>query len=549
MRRERCQAAAAVTGLRRVSSPAVNPTRRRWIDAALALALAAIAYFLYRKIGRLWWMFDDPVHLNILAVHRVGDYLFSAEFWRHFIAPVFTPLLLLSLRFDVAAFGLHPQAFYRHQLLGVVLIAPLLYALLRLWLPRPHAFLGALTAILGTPLIQISQLLMLRHYVEGLLLALAASIAFVVAARRDDRRLAIAAAVLTLGAMLAKEVFVPLPFILAMIPEGRRRRLLVPQGIALAIYTIWRLLMLGPELRGYGWTVRGADWPRVAATMPLRAMQKIAADSPAGWIVVALLLALLAMMLVHKRAWRVPLAIALFCATLPVLPVSIDLQPRYALGLWLLLVITAAFVTAAMRRGGIAVLVVLTMTAAVANRAAWAATFRDARRMSDEARILPMLRPDELLFEPASPPATLGALAALTRSRGHWSYDAQPLCGQPPPRRLFTYDEASSEVKVADPTIVQRRCAATRAMPLTATFAADGTGVLFWRLGPYRDGTYTFLLAPDGTQAFDVPIEGGYRLPNVPEIAIRVRYTSPAGWMAYSPERRVRLHADGAGQG
>ena len=288
----------------------MNSGRSRWIDVALALALAAITFLLYRKIVRLWWMFDDPIQLNMIVAYRARDFLFSSGFWRDRNIPVFTPLLLLSLAADKAMFGLHAEGFYLHQLIAVLGVGPMLYALLRLWFARSTAFLVALIAILGTPMIQITQLLMCRHYVEGLLLAMAAAIAYVVAARRDHAGLGVLAAVLALAAMLGKEIFVPLPLVLALLPEPRRRRPLVPQGMALAIYALWRMLMLGPHLlQGYGWTVRGAEWLRVVATLPLRVLQTIAASSIAGWIVTALLLALLAFALVRNRAARLPLAI------------------------------------------------------------------------------------------------------------------------------------------------------------------------------------------------------------------------------------------------
>ncbi|HWS71748.1 MAG TPA: hypothetical protein VN605_06515, partial [Thermoanaerobaculia bacterium] len=328
----------------------------------------------------------------------------------------------------------------------------------------------------------------------------------------------------------------------AMLPEARRRRLLVPQGIALAIYAAWRMLMLGPELRGYGWAARGAEWLRVAATLPLRVLRTIAAESAAGWVVVALLLVLLGFTLVHKRASRLPLAIAFLCAIVPIVPVSIEMQPRFALATWLLLVIAGAIAAAAVpRRVGVALLAVLAIVTAIANRAAWAKADRDARRMSDEARVVSMLAADELLFAPLAPPTVFVELRILLGSQGRWSYLELPLCGEKPPRRLFTYDAASGEVKQTSFAMIERRCAAIRTMPLTATFETDRSGALFWHLGPYRDGKYSFLLTPDGTQVFDVPIDGGYRLPRMDAIDIRVRYASPAGWVTYSPERRVSL--------
>jgi len=513
-----------------------------WLDAAAPASLALVACILYWKIVRLWWMFDDAAHLRYIETASPLAFLFSSGFWQHFIAPMFTPLLLLSLWADHGIFGRNAAWFYGHQLLGVMAIGPVLYWLLRLWLPRRFAFLAALAAILGVPVIQITQLLMLRHYVEGLLLAMLAASAFALAGRRDDTRLSVASAVLALLAMLAKEIFVPLGMVLAMLPGARRRRLLVPQAIALGVYTLWRLAVLGPALHAYGWTVRAAEWPRVIGSLPLRAIQTLAAGTVAGWLLVVVLLAMLLLLVVQRPRSRVIIAVGLVCAVAPVIPVSIELQPRYALALWLLLVITAAFAAAPMPRAGIGILTIIVLAAFATNRATWPSTYRLARRMSDEARILSMMRPGDLLFDPATPPGSLENLRQLTRSPGQWSFDEQPLCGHPPGGRLFMYEAKSSEVKAGSVAILEGRCHALRVMPLAARFEADGTGSLFWTLAPYHDGRYLFLLA-GGTQAFAVPPAGGFRLPNVEEMTIRVRYESPSGWTTESPDLHVPLRA------
>jgi hypothetical protein len=44
------------------------------------------------------------------------------------------------------------------------------------------------------------------------------------------------------------------------------------------------------------------------------------------------------------------------------------------------------------------------------------------------------------------------------------------------------------------------------------------------------------VLIANGVQAFDVPREDGFRLPDIPGISLRIRYDSPQGWVTYSPE-------------
>src|SRR6185369_3703468 len=155
-------------------------------------------------------------------------------------------------------FGLNARAFYVHQLVAFALIPVMLYFFLRLWLTRAWSFAAALTAILGPPMIEIVQQLMLRHYVEGISIAFGAAILAIIGFRRDDRRFTLASALLYMLAMSAKEVFVPLPFVLAFIPERDwrlRLRHLIPHGVMLVAYTIWRFVMLGQGVRTYGWTL------------------------------------------------------------------------------------------------------------------------------------------------------------------------------------------------------------------------------------------------------------------------------------------------------
>jgi hypothetical protein len=71
-------------------------------------------------------------------------------------------------------------------------------------------------------------------------------------------------------------------------------------------------------------------------------------------------------------------------------------------------------------------------------------------------------------------------------------------------------------------------------MPLYATFNFERHAVL-WHLGPYREGSYAFVLG-HGSQAFEVPRDAGFRINGMPAVTLRVRYTSPADWVTYSPE-------------
>ncbi len=516
----------------------MNATRRIR-DALAAIGLAVITLVAYHDILRLWWMYDDAYHLNVIAVTPVSHFATSSAFWRAFVAPVFTPLLLLSLAGDVAIVNHNPYGFYLHQLLAAAVVAPLLYVFLRLWLPWSAAFLVALTAVAGAPMMQIVTLLMLRHYVEGLLLAVLAAIAHVVGVRKNSDSLTACSAALALGAMLAKEVYVPLPFLLAFVPNGRSLRRLGPHALALTVYSVWRIALLGPALRGYGWTVRPSGWARVMATLPFRCLRTLAMGCASGQFLMLFLLVAVALVAIKLRLSRMLIIVAALAAVGPVLPVSIELEPRYALGIWLALVMTAAFAAIAMPRAGTALLVGAAICAIAANRQVWPGEMQRLRQMSTEGRAFAMLLPGDVLRNPTIPPSALGELQRLTGSPAVGSYDDVLLCErQIVPARLFQFDTTTRQVRAISWHEVERSCAMRRPLPLYASFTLAAGDSFYWTLGPRQDGRYRFIL---GSQAFDVPRDGGFRLPTLRHVVLRVAYVAPEGWTSYSPALTLNL--------
>ena len=500
--------------------------RRKIVDAAVLAILSALWS---RKIAALWWTFDDPFHLNLIAPRHAGELLFSSAFWRAFPSHVFTPLLLLSLKLDLALFGANARAFYVHQIISFVCVAPLLYLLLREWLDSIPAMCGALIAIAGVPMIEVTQRLMDRHYIEGLVLALVAALLFV-------RKQFVASAAFYLAAMLAKEIFVPLIVLLLVLSAAGRRRASrrdggVPLAAALAAYIIWRVAMLGPRLESYGWAVRPGDWPRVVATLPWRMLTVLAHGRAAGWIALALVGAAV-IVAGRKRPWLVLAGAAV--GVLPIVPVSFEIQPRYALAAWVLAAVAVAFV-----RVKYAPVIVL-LAVFIAARGEWADSCRLQKRMSNEARVFSMIGPGDVLWLPATPPATLPELARLTGSPARWTYDALPLCaGRLTAQRFFAY--VKPHVREVGREEIMRDCAANRVAPLSIDFAA-ARGNLFWNFGPYDAGTYRVVIA-DGRQGFDVPRAAGFHLAGVPALPLRIRYQSPAGWVTYSDDLTVSLAA------
>jgi hypothetical protein len=529
--------------------------RRALPDLALAALLGVIGWAVYHRALGLWLTYDDFFHLHYLYTTAPGEYLLKPEVWQRLPFRMITPLLFLSFDLDLALFGLDARAFLIHQLVSFSLCVAAFYLVLRLWLPRWCSAFGTLLFLLGPVTVSIAPLLYVRHYVETALLSLVAAGLYGIAVRWKGMGTSILSAVLYSLAMLAKEVAVPLVFCLPLIPEGsfrRRLTLAVPHAAAFVLYLAYRFYMLGTFDGGYGWLVEPVDLPRLALLLPGKVGAELLGHrSLASWAMLAALLLGLGIVLLKGRRVALLVGISALLALLPVLPVSTEMVPRYALPAWMLLSLAFPFaVQDLVRRGGAVRLTGMGLALIAAAGTAFAhfdareATFARLERMSAENRAFLEMGPGDFLRRPLGPPASMGELAWLKtdllkkRPGAGWFYDDLYVCVHPGLGRVWTWDPAQrrlEDMTASLPRLRRRHCSAIREeAPLTVEMhAAEST--LHWTLGPYRDGKYSFLLG-DGVQSFPMPAHGGFQLRHGGRLSLRVKYQSPQGWITYSPE-------------
>src|SRR5205823_11063218 len=120
----------------------------------------------------------------------------------------------------LALFGPEPEPFYAVQLAEIALTAAALFLTLGLCLPRAAAATAALLFITGPPICTVATQLMLMHYLESIFLAIVSAALFTIGMRRNGRFWDALSALTYLGAMLAKEIAVPLPLVLLVLPEN-----------------------------------------------------------------------------------------------------------------------------------------------------------------------------------------------------------------------------------------------------------------------------------------------------------------------------------------
>lgn len=523
---------------------------KRWLDAALAVAVVILVWLLYRKVTRLWWTYDDAYTLHVVVDHTVRDFFTSGSVWPQ---RLYAPLEKVAYELQLAWFGLHPARWYVVHLCVASAAALAVYAAARCYFRPAAAFVVAALFVAAVPLCSQTTELGSTHYFQAIALAGLATVLYVRALRTGRIWLAIISAGLYFTAMLAKETVVPLAALVVVLPDRdwrTRARFAMPHGVVLLVYLAMRRAVIGTIFGGYGWAVREGEWPALIASLPKKLFLAMAGANLTAGTILLVVVAIGAVIALRDRRAVLLFAVALVLAVGPIVPMSKDLHRRFALMPWLCL--SFAFVAGAeslrqnarRARAGAALLLAAPILMIVTNRQEWAYEFGRTLRMSDEARVFWDLPPQALLRAPLVPPAAMAELnwlktvyAGLPGGAG-WFYDDLYLCmNDVRGKRAWQYEAMTrtvAEITPALPGIARRACSTIRHQAsLRAEFHyRDET--LFWNFGPYSDGRYRVLFA-NGVQAFDVPREGGFRLA-VPGLELRVRYQSPAGWVTYSPE-------------
>jgi len=498
------------------------PPRRGWRELALlAIGLICIA-FLFCTTRKLFWTYDDAFLLRVARSATVVDYAASPAFWRAMPSRMFVPGVLLwyeagSRAGDAAQFHLLAVA-----LLLIALVA--IYIALRQWLDIAPSLTAIALIALGAPTVSVVLQLMAGHY----LLAIALSAMSIAAYRRSP----LLSAFLYLAAMLAKEIAIPLPLILLLLPERKR---IAPHVFAVVLYVAWRRWMIGTFGGGYGWAITRDNFDDLVVAFPRALFDALTPPNLALAILVAIaVLAPIAWSL-RKRRVAIAFIVAMIVAIAPILPVAREMQPRYAFVAWIVL---ATFAAIALRATPIlAALVVLVV--AIAQRVEWRDVYTRDARMSAEARFAIDGPRDALLRAPTTPPAAMNELLAMRSNAGLVAfYDDLYLCTQRDARRVFEFDAQRNAIVDITPhiaSLAQKHCNAIRdTAPLRAHFRFDGD-TLHWTFGPYTRGRWHVVFA-NGQQSFEVPREDAFILGEIPAIALRIRYDAPEGWTTYSPE-------------
>ncbi len=510
------------------------------------LFLLGVIVILYRKVTRLWWTYDDPWNLHVSLVRRWTDAFTQADIWPQ---RFFTPLLIATDETLLRFAGMNPDQWYRIQLVLLGACAVAVFFALRLYVDETPAVAGALVFAAGPPLCAFATQLMIVHYLEAILFGTLATIVYVLAFRRKSIALEVLSALLYFGAMLAKVIAAPLPLLLLFLPENTvrvRARHLLFHSIALATYFVWRYKVIGTIFGGYGWAIAPSEVPGLVLMLPWKIVLAFAGAGMGVGLVTVALLSFGAARAIRTRQALLFGGVTLLFAVAPVVPVSKEMQPWYAVLPWLWLCVIFALGAAKLRPNArVALLAVAVVATIVANRQEWTREYARALRMSNEARAYMTLDSASLLRRPAIPPSSMPELRWLKEEhlRGAkgagWFYDDLYLCSSAlSGKRIYEYlptRREVGEVTARIPDLARAYCSSIRESAEMRVEFHHRKDTLRWRFAPYQDGRWSVVVA-GGMMAYEVRPEDGFRLSGVPGLALRVRYESPQGWVTYSPE-------------
>lgn len=559
-----------------------NPNRN-WLYLA---AIVLVAVLLHGGGLDGHWRWDDPQILRQILEHGAFASFVEPGAYIQYQRGQLTPWLILSFQVDWWLFGPEPFGFYLHQLFAIALAAVLVFAVGRQWMGPELSFVAAMLFLAGPPLAYISEQLMTRHYIEGLVFALISLYLFTGCLDRPSIRRWTVSVIGYLLAVTCKEVYVPFVLLLPFIPRGpvRARLRLLPPFFAVAVfYVFWRMFMLDNLIGGYEGAF-AVDLPQYALAVAMAFLNIPGLLFPA-FFPVAILLCLAAVLsgvIIGKASSLRLLYFAglMFAPLAPLVIVPGLVAPdRYFLAPWTGLSFlipclaaksiagidsTPAKATAIRFLSGSLVIGLMCITLYESRQHLNQRVVPAAAQWDAHARFL-LGHDSGVAYIPG--PHVLASFWFVTRINDilpHLKRRAElpaaildPVMLEDTVRPVYVYGGDCRCMEEAGQETLARYLAQienVREEPLQIEMSwqqgsrADVPSPFRWKLGPWREGEYrlisrsvgNLLLPPEGFLPSTLrEMQTSFAAPLI------VKYTSPEGWSAYSPELSLDLTPDG----
>jgi hypothetical protein len=541
-------------------------------NARYLFLLVVLSVALYGFLPAGWWYYDDPLLVTFASQHTVAEILFNPEVWLRFSPFNLVPWVILSLKIDAFFAGFAPHFYYLHQILALTIVVSAVFAVFTLYLKaRLSSFAGAVIFLLHPATFAVVSWITTRHYLEGLGFGLF-SIYFYVRALRDRRPLFIAISTLFfVFALMSKEVYVPLAFLLVLLPEERfltRIRYALPAFVVTGLYIFYRAWMLGNNtLGGYS-----AIWPWTVKSALLSTPEMLKSYGN-SWVIPVVISLVVIGSFFRLEGWkgrlgRASRGLLLFSLFyLPIVPVSPlwgglgSLRYFFVLSLFITFCYAASVDLLAEKEGGIRRALAIISVFVVIGGFSYEFTRQKTLWQAEKA----VAYAEGRFFLENS-----GRSDAIFRiNQPHWFFDGleemeseqsgekaerkiRLVAGEfygldggeaAPDPEVFSYDRNTGEIVDIRESAGKSHEGFLKTLqnrPLSVDMTITD-GIMKLRLGPY-EGRYTFLEASPSQPgfyylAFPVNRVFGIKLTHREKIRIfRFAFTSPEGWTTLSPE-------------
>lgn len=527
------------------------------------LLVAAAPFLVYSWTLPQWWIAsDDPVLLAFAAEFSFLEYTTNPDIWRLLTNSNLTPLVVWLYDLDMRLFGLEPEKFFIHNLATGSILGCAAYCLARFFTrPWIAAFL-ILLFFLSPAFAHAIHYLMLRHYLEGLVWALFCIFSFRYALVHKSPFAAFAGALFYLLAILHKEIYAPLVFILLFFPcpgisifSSRRLYTLLPCLAAAALYPFYRYWMLGVWLGGYGTLFESG--PGVLHGL-MMAGSMIWPDSP--WMLVLLLIpACLGLLVFAKQSLQHALLAGslLVGVIFPLTQLLSLLSTRHLFLPAFILILAAGYGLEAVRRNNmlwsrhlITAWMIIIFCSALFNHTQVRTGINDhADLITTQGRFIWQDGDKkDILLAQGIPEWYIGGLRELARKKEgrelrsriildvcNYFYVSQA----PPPgpgHRVLRYDPGLQELEVLHEDYMHHKYQECMKnyypdREIEALIHQDKASIR-WNFGPYSTGSYA-LVSENTGGAYHLPAQGnipGHLDHMLPAEVIYVCYTHPEDW-------------------
>lgn len=542
--------------------------------------IALVTLFLHYGALGLWWCCDDTQILKHATNFTPLQYFAVPGAWQALNNASLTPWLSFVYDIDLALFGYEPLGFYAHNLLTIMGCAWLIYLLVRHWVSPSWGLVAAFLFLVGVPSTVAAQQLMTRHYVEGLFFYLLALWLFLRAFSSHRLLFGLLAGAAFAVAASAKEVYLPLGFLVLILPVGSwRQRLLAALPIwgAMLLYVPWRWYMLGDAVGGYTPVKAFSFNDLVMALGALSSVPKLLWASPREALLACGGLLLLFAWCLRSHffgmAWRLFLVLVLLAVPLVPLVKSAGLiEARFYIAAWavfaVLISLLAGLVAESAAKAGnrwialapLGLLMLVAWPAWQASRLALTANTVMHASYRAQGEVLVGATDAPVLFaSPEISPWFLSGLVELRPAMGEDGppariiYDESQLMDDPPgERRVLRYSPETRGMRDMGPhlqDVLQPWHARLRKTELSVRFEFDPQlQALVWQGSGVGVGKMMTAIVPGS--AYPVPLQGSFRVAVNPFSAmgcIRFRFEMADAGISYSPA--LQLPEQPAGDG